>query len=290
MHIMCCQHTCLSAINVSNCKLHVCCLHQEAQVVTCHCDASVAWGCLEPASAHVTLRKKGFEETWAVHKPCENCCFQLTKRLLSETVIWTQDCKCMFCAPTHQNLQHEQSNDDFFHGIQFVFDVQLAAHQWWKHRPSMPCTKSHTHFELFANENQKLNVTFKRGLAQNSSVQSSLCCGAQCFCMKKLHAGSHAGHVLVNDCHHNDSSWRSQKASHPWRKVWLTCQTLCNSIPHCNPYTRCPTWWHTMHHHLARQPHQCSQNLCYQKLCPVCWRKNSCSKTIQTQSTTSCQL
>jgi len=206
MHIMCCQRTCLSVVNLSNCKLHVGCLHEEAQVVTCHCDASVAWGCLQPASEHVTVRKTGFEDTWAVHKPCENECFQLTKRLLSETVIWTQDCKCMFCAPTHQNLQHEQSNDDFFHGIQFVFDVQLTAHQWWKHRPSMPCAESHTHFELFANENQKLNVTFEMRLAQNSLVQSSLCCDAQCFCMKNLHAGLHAAHVLVNDCHHNDSS------------------------------------------------------------------------------------
>jgi len=45
----------------------------------------------------------------------------------------------------------------------------------------MHCAKSHRPFELFANENHKLqneakmNVTFERGSVQEPSAQSSLC-------------------------------------------------------------------------------------------------------------------
>jgi len=35
-----------------------------------------------------------------------------------------------------------------------------------------------------------------------------------------------------------------------------------------------PTWRNCMQQHLARQPHQCSQNFCHQKRHPLCQREN----------------
>ena len=81
-----------------------------------------------------------------------------------------------------------------------------------------------------------------------------------------------------------------QEFSQTWREIGLMRQTFCNSILWHWPLPNQPTWRNDLQHHLARQPNQCSQNFCHQKLCSVCQRKTCNSQTIQIQPTTSCQL
>jgi len=67
------------------------------------------------------------------------------------------------------------------------------------------CTKRCRPFELFAKENCKLqneakmNVTFERGSARDTSAQSSLCWDERCFCLKNRRASCVECCPLGND-------------------------------------------------------------------------------------------
>jgi len=83
--------------------------------------------------------------------------------------------------------------------------------------------------------------------------------------------------------------WSPKACQAQW-EIGLMRQTLCNSIPWHKSIPNQPTWGNNLQHHLARQPHECSQNIWHQKMCPVCQRENCNSQTIKIQPTTSYQL
>jgi len=69
-----------------------------------------------------------------------------------------------------------------------------------------------------------------------------------------------------------------------WWSLPLAKGLLDSGLPVCRaigrpalcrlkPLPSQPTWGNNTHHHLARQPHQCGQNICYQKLRPVCEKR-----------------
>jgi len=72
--------------------------------------------------------------------------------------------------------------------------------------------------------------------------------------------------------------FKARTQQHFWEvrrlvQFWEKYQSLCIPISWISPNSRCPTERHHLQHHLAMQPHQCSQQVFNKKLHLVCQRK-----------------
>jgi len=125
-----------------------------------------------------------------------------------------------------QNEAHQH------HSVQ-LWEQKLHKRTWLHH------AKSHRPFELFANENCKLqneakmNATFERGSAQDLSAWSSLCWDERCFCVKNRCASCAVFYDFV--C--NDSSCQT-----------IQNETCSNCVQQSEGHSRCSCadqhlWW-----------------------------------------------
>jgi len=185
------------------CALHLSPWKLLAQGAKCaHCEFTMV--CVLQGVELKEVNAATLERFVAVAVACCNATWQHCSGVDSSTIVIgkTKACQChcdVLCL--HSSMRHHDMLIIASHantccaGLPFFFFIADILH----------CAKSYRPFELFANENCKLqneakmNVVFERDSARDTSAQSSLCWDEQCFCVKNRRASCMEFCPLGND-------------------------------------------------------------------------------------------